>query len=279
MTRPSISRAARMSRRSREASLARAAAAIPAWFGRLPKAACEVVRMGPHEEEHSTIAYYRAPAADGSRPGRYYLNTSRPRPGRATRRRRSRSTRPFRATTCRSPSGRSSMGCRRSGDTWGRPRTSRAGACTPSAWPTRWACTRGDLDRIGVLSYDAWRAGRLVVDTGMHALGWSRDRAIAFMTGALGAGGQQHRQRGRPVHRVARPGARLQDRPAGAAAAARRGPGSVWAAGSTSEASTTWCWARARCRCRRSPASSTTGSRARSPAGAGDARRSRGAES
>jgi uncharacterized protein (DUF885 family) len=39
----------------------------------------------------------------------------------------------------------------------------------------------GDLDRIGVLSFDAWRASRLVVDTGMHALGWTRAQAIDFM--------------------------------------------------------------------------------------------------
>ena len=43
-----------------------------------PKAPCEVVVMGDHEAPHSTIAYYRQPAADGSRPGSYYINTTLP---------------------------------------------------------------------------------------------------------------------------------------------------------------------------------------------------------
>jgi uncharacterized protein (DUF885 family) len=61
-----------------EASLARANAAIPDWFGRLPQTPCVVVEMGAHEAKYSTIAYYRPPAADGSRPGSYYINTSAP---------------------------------------------------------------------------------------------------------------------------------------------------------------------------------------------------------
>ncbi len=59
-------------------ALARSKSVIPKWFGRLPKANCEVVRMGDHEEKHSTIAYYRQPAADSSRPGTYYINTYAP---------------------------------------------------------------------------------------------------------------------------------------------------------------------------------------------------------
>jgi uncharacterized protein (DUF885 family) len=38
-----------------------------------------------------------------------------------------------------------------------------------------------DLDRLGMLSSDVWRACRLVVDTGLHAMGWSRQQAIDFM--------------------------------------------------------------------------------------------------
>jgi uncharacterized protein (DUF885 family) len=38
-----------------------------------------------------------------------------------------------------------------------------------------------DLEHIGMLAADSWRSARLVVDTGLHALGWSRQQAIDFM--------------------------------------------------------------------------------------------------
>ncbi|MDX2343572.1 MAG: DUF885 domain-containing protein, partial [Acidimicrobiia bacterium] len=39
----------------------------------------------------------------------------------------------------------------------------------------------GPLQRMGMLSFDSWRAGRLVVDTGIHALGWSKQEAVDYL--------------------------------------------------------------------------------------------------
>jgi uncharacterized protein (DUF885 family) len=41
----------------------------------------------------------------------------------------------------------------------------------------------GDLDRFGMLGYQAWRAARLVVDTGIHHLNWTRKQAQDYLRG------------------------------------------------------------------------------------------------
>jgi uncharacterized protein (DUF885 family) len=164
-----------------EKALARANAAIAKWFGRLPKAPCEVVRMAEHEEKHSTIAYYRPPAADGSRPGRFYINTSAP------------ETRPRYEAEALAyheavpghhlqiaiaqelegiPEFRKNSGVTAFIEGWGLY-SERLG--------DEMGLYSSDLDRIGILSFDSWRACRLVVDSGMHAMGWTREQAIDFM--------------------------------------------------------------------------------------------------
>ncbi len=163
-----------------ERSLARARAATPAWFGLLPKADCVVVPMGEHEARHGTVAYYRQPAPDGSRPGQYYINTIDP----ETRPRYEAQALAFHesipghhlqiaiAQQIDLPEFRRHLGVMAFWEGWG-------------LYTERLANEMGlydsDIDRLGMLSLDSWRACRLVVDTGMHAFGWSRARAIEFM--------------------------------------------------------------------------------------------------
>ena len=165
-----------------EASLARANAAIGDWFGRLPQAPCEVVVMAPHEEKHSTIAYYREPAGDGSRPGQYHINTYAP----ETRPRYEAETLAFHESV---PGHHLQIAIAQELDHLPAFRRFSGSTAYIEGWglyterlSEEMGLLSGELDRFGILSFDAWRASRLVVDTGIHALGWTRQAAIDFMT-------------------------------------------------------------------------------------------------
>jgi uncharacterized protein (DUF885 family) len=169
-------------------SLERAKAAVPRWFGRLPQAPCEVVRMPAHEEKHSTIAYYREPAADGSRPGQYYINTYAP----ETRPRYEAETLAFHESV---PGHHLQLAIMQELDHLPDFRRFHGSTAYIEGWglyterlSEEMGLLSGDLDRFGVLSFDAWRASRLVVDTGMHAMGWTRQQAIDFMAGHTALG-------------------------------------------------------------------------------------------
>jgi uncharacterized protein (DUF885 family) len=167
-------------REKAEATLRRAEAAVPAHFGRLPKTPCVVKPLEPHEEKYSTVAFYREPAADGSRPGTYLVNTYEP----GTRARFEAQALAFHEAV---PGHHLQIALAQELPL---PDFRRNGTAT--AYVEGWALYAeqladeiglydSDLDRIGRHSFDAWRACRLVVDTGLHALGWSRRRAIDFM--------------------------------------------------------------------------------------------------
>jgi uncharacterized protein (DUF885 family) len=163
------------------ASLERAKSVAPEWFGRLPAASCVILEMPGHEEDHVGAAYYRPSAEDGSRPGQYVVNTSNPH------------ERPrYEAEALayhEAVPGHHLQGALGQ-DLRGLPDFRRH--LGPTAYFEGWGLYAerlademglytGDLDRLGMLSFDAWRAARLVVDTGIHAMGWSRQAAIDYM--------------------------------------------------------------------------------------------------
>jgi len=164
-----------------EAALAAATEAMEQVFGRLPQAPCTVVPIPDYEAPYTTIAYYRGPAPDGSKPGEYYVNTYAP----ETRPRHEAEVLAFHEAI---PGHHLQIAIAQ--ELPALPAFRRHGGFT--AFVEGWGLYSerlaqemglysGDLDLLGMLSFDAWRAGRLVVDTGIHALGWSRQQAIDYL--------------------------------------------------------------------------------------------------
>ncbi len=162
------------------AALEAARVRIPAFFGRLPVASCGVRRVPDHEAPYTTIAYYRQPVP-GEQDGYYYINVHAP------------ETRPrFEAEVLAFhesipghhlqiaiaqelpalPAFRRHLGTTAYVEGW---------ALYTERLADEMGLYTGDLDRLGMLSFDSWRASRLVVDTGIHTMRWDRTRAERFL--------------------------------------------------------------------------------------------------
>ena len=152
------------------------------WFGRLPQSDCAIEQVPAFLAPDSPSAYYFPPAGDGSRGGTYYVNTHAP----EDKARYETASIAFHeaipghhlqiaiATELTNvPSFR---------------RFSLANTAYVEGWglyserlAEDMGLYRNDMERIGMLAADSIRACRLVVDTGLHALGWTRRQAIDFM--------------------------------------------------------------------------------------------------
>ncbi|HEX6996827.1 MAG TPA: DUF885 domain-containing protein [Gammaproteobacteria bacterium] len=163
------------------AAVERAAAAAPRWFGRVPRADVVVQPFPAFSEASAPGGLYNPPADDGSRPGIYYINLyEAERTSRAG----------LEATAFHEtyPGHHLQVGLaleREELHDVTRYLYSSGFAEGWGLYAERLADEMGlyssDVDRLGLLSNEAMRAARLVVDSGLHALGWTRRQAIDYM--------------------------------------------------------------------------------------------------
>jgi uncharacterized protein (DUF885 family) len=159
----------------------RARAAVPRYFGLLPKSEVVVEPVPAFNEASAPDGFYNNPAEDGSRPGIYYINLYRA----ETNPRAGLESTAFHETY---PGHHLQSGLALErlelhalsryfflsgfGEGW---------ALYSERLADEMGLFTSDVDRLGMLSAQAMRAARLVVDAGMHALGWSRRQAIDYM--------------------------------------------------------------------------------------------------
>ena len=156
--------------------------AAPAYFGRLPSTWCQVELVEEFREADMAFAFYNAPTDDGTRPGVYYVNgfdlDARARHKLAS-------------VTYHEAHPGHHFQIALEQETADRPAIRRfggflAGSAFCEGWglySERLADEMGlyidDWERMGMLEAQAHRAGRLITDTGIHALEWTRERSIA----------------------------------------------------------------------------------------------------
>jgi uncharacterized protein (DUF885 family) len=164
-----------------DTAMQRALAAVPAWICDPPAATCEVRPMSALETRNGVLGRYQAAPLDRHSPGAYWLNTAGP------------ARRPVyeaEALAHHESVPGHHIEIAKSQEAAIDSPFRRVAEVTP--YREGWALYTeqladdiglytGPLDRLGMLSFQLWRAGRLVVDTGLHELGWSRDQAIGYL--------------------------------------------------------------------------------------------------
>jgi uncharacterized protein (DUF885 family) len=165
-------------------ALDRAEAARDRWFEPYAIPGCAIEEINPIDSGNTAMAYYRPPAVDGSRPGAFCLGTTEP----GERYRYEYEALAFHESV---PGHHLQLATAQTLDI---PRYRRHLDVELCAFNEGWGLYAerlanetglysGPVARLGMLSFAALRACRLVVDTGMHHRGWSRQQAIDFLYG------------------------------------------------------------------------------------------------
>ncbi len=156
------------------AAVARAQAEAPRWFARMPRASCVAIAV-----DAGPMAFYTGPSPDGARPGSFFYNTADPSLWSRCQ---------LEATTFHEavPGHHLQLALAQEldlhpilgelevdsyGEGWGLYAERLADEMSLYGSP---------LQRLGMVTLDSLRAARLVVDTGLHALGWTREAAIEY---------------------------------------------------------------------------------------------------